>query len=225
MTSRKKEKLFLGMYKQKELDAIRKRRDLREILPLWHQMGMASIGEPEQEEEKVFGPLKELILKKEKDQALQVLLQCYLAFFSPGFVPRKRDEEFQGIFSGESRIGSRNLFLRQGAWLIRSLFFQETAGVVSILPCLPRTFVCGRMIHLETQDRKAVFHMEWTKHKLRRLCIEAKQEMVDLVLDFPAEVKTYRMKSFWKDQGEVLFRGKSLCLQAGRKYFFDLFQK
>jgi hypothetical protein len=216
-----KERLFLGVSKQKEWGSIRKRRDLKEILPLWHRSGL--IAPCKEIKNKWACLLKQAITKKQSEEASDLLLQTYLAHFSEGLVPRKRDEEFQGIGFLEEQISSAYHLLAEGSFLIRSLFFQETEESISILPCLPREFVSGKMIHIQAKNG-STFHLEWTKHKLRRMCIKS-MDSSSLKLCFPKEIQSYRKKTSLKDPGKILGRDDLIEVSKGETVWLDLFQK
>ena len=111
------ERLFLGSSKKKEMDLIRRRRDLREVFPLWYLLGAITPAK----EEKPFSILEEAIANKEKQRVHDLFLHTYLAHFSSGLVPRKEDEERQGLLS---LTEITNSLLQKGSSCILSLFFQ-----------------------------------------------------------------------------------------------------
>ena len=211
------ERLFLGLSKKKECDFIRRRRDLREILPLWYTLGAITPST----ETRDFAFLTQAIEKKEKKIVHDFFLEAYLAHFSEGFVPRDKDEERQGLFS---LTGFSKCLLQQGASFIRSLFFQEKEDGFYILPCLLSLFVSGKMVNLKAESG-CVFDLEWTKHRLRKMFISVEKDQM-LKLHFPSDVESFRLKTFFKDRGK-LFSGKGteIIVKAGDKLWFDLFQK
>jgi hypothetical protein len=211
------ERLFLGSSKKMESEAIRRRKDLREIFPLWHRLGSMTPSI----EEGTFSPLEEAIKKKDKQTIYNLFLHAYLAHFSSGFVPRNEDEERQGLSSLEE---FSNSLVAKGASYIRSLFFQEKEDGFHILPCLLTLFVCGKFIHLNTRSG-CTFNIEWTKHRLRRMSIFIHKDQT-LKLHFPSEIKCFRIKTSIKDRGrDYLAKGFELPVLSGDRIYFDVFQK
>ncbi len=212
------EKLFLGLSKQKEWERMRDRKDLREILPLWHALGNTI---PEEEGEKTFFPaLEEAIAKQEKQKVYDLLLLSYLVHFSAGLFPRREDAEKQGI---PPLVESTKNLLSQGAKKIRSLFFQEQEEGWYFLPCLPSQFVCGKMTDIQTKNGSRI-DLEWTKHRLRKMRIRVEQEQ-EICLYFPKEIKSFRMKRSFRDRGQIVsVPGSSFIVPEG-EVWLDLFQK
>jgi hypothetical protein len=211
------ERLFLGSSKKKDLALIRLRKDLREVFPLWYFLGKITPSK----EEKPFSILKEAIASKDKKKAQDLFLHAYLAHFSSGLVPRKEDEERQGLLSLTEIASS---LLQAGSSCIRSLFFQEKEDAFHILPCLIPLFVCGKMIWIKTESG-CLIDMEWTKHRLRRMCIRVEKDQI-LKLYFPSDVESFRVKMSSKDGGRILAgKGSQIPVKAGALLWFDLFQK
>ncbi|MBS0627358.1 MAG: hypothetical protein JSS09_04020, partial [Verrucomicrobia bacterium] len=218
------ERLFLGNTKQKDMDLMRRRRDLSEVLPFWFFLGQMT---PEMIEE--TGEMTHLLVQiafkiENKDKSVDLLLlSTYLAGFSSGFVPRAQDEEFQGIVSIEEKKGlSAVPLLVKGAFLIRSLFFQEKMGVYHILPCLPSRFPAGKMIGIKTSDG-SIINMEWTKHQVRRIFICPRKDG-EIGLTFPFGIKRYRVRKNLKDRGVVKQAGETLLVKNSEVLWLDRFQ-
>lgn len=216
--SSSEEKLFLGLDKQKEWERMRDRKDLREILPLWHALGNTISAK--KEEHPFFPALKEAIDKKERQKVYDLLLLTYLAHFSPGLFPRKEDTEKQGI---PPLVESAIDLLLQGSKIIRSLFFQEKQDGLHFLPCLPSQFVCGKMVHIQTQ-MGPILDLEWTKHRLRRvrILVEVEQE---ICLHFPSEIKTFRIRKSYKDRGQIVSVSAQAFTFSPGEIWLDLFQR
>lgn len=212
------EQLFLGLDKQKEWERMRDRKDLREILPLWHALGNTI--PREKEEHKFFPALKEAIDKKQRQKVYDLLLLTYLAHFSAGLFPRKEDTEKQGI---PPLVESAKDLLPQGSMIIRSLFFQEKEDGLHFLPCLPSQFVCGKMIHVQTQIGP-IIDLEWTKHRLRRVRILVKHEQ-EICLHFPSEIKTFRIRRSHKDRGQIVSASAQAFTFSPGEIWLDLFQR
>ncbi len=184
------EKLFLGISKKKECDLIRKRKDLREILPFWHALGKISPFHSEIDSGKLTS-IQQAIAQKQKNTIEDLFLHTYLSLFSEGLVPRKEDEEKQGFYFEE--FTSPYNLLRTGYFLIRSLFFAEEKEGFHILPCLLPRFVVGKLLHIKTSTG-CLIDMEWSKSRLRKMRIKVEKKQ-DLRLIFPKEIDGFRVKS------------------------------
>lgn len=222
-----KEELFLGNNKKRDWDQIRKRKDLSEILPLWHFLGQDYSDSLEAQEGPVVDLLKQVEKKIEvKDRSVfDAFLAIYLAGFSAGLVPRACDEEKQGIVPlfpclGEQKIPS---FLGRGASLIRFLFFKEKEDSFFVLPCLPTPCVFGKLLNLKTKNGCKV-DLEWSKREMRNMRISS-QNAKTLKLHFPSEVKEYRVRTSLKDKGYFIEKDEPLDINAGQTLFLDRFQK
>jgi hypothetical protein len=213
-----REKLFLGIDKQKEWEKMRDRKDLREILPLWHALG--SMIPSEKNTDRFFPVLQEAIKKKERQKVYDLLLLTYLAHFSAGLFPRKEDTEKQGI---PPLVDCANDLLSQGSRSIRSLFFQENEEGLHFLPCLPSQFVCGKMVHMQTKSG-LVIDMEWTKHRLRKMKIVVDEDQ-EVRLHFPAEVKSFRIRRSYKDRGNIVCASAEPFSFSKGTIWLDLFQR
>jgi hypothetical protein len=218
------ERLFLGSSKQKDVDAMRMRRNLSELLPVWFFIGQMT--PPLEEEKGEMTNLLDLIDEKiaDKDKSVDLLLlKTYLAGFSSGFVPRAHDDEFQGIIPEEkSRSLTALPLLSKGALLLRSLFFQEKEGVYHFLPCLPSKFPSGKMVGVKTEDGSTI-DIEWTKYQIRRICISIQKEG-ELQATFNFGIKRYRIRRGLKDKGRVLQVGETLKVRRGDVLWLDCFQ-
>lgn len=211
------EKLFLGSSKQKDMDLIRLRKDLREVFPLWYHLGAIT---PERETTSCL-KLEEAILKKDKKEIEALFYHTYLAHFSKGLVPRKEDTDKQGL--SPLMTFSENL-LFHGFTSIRSLFFQEKEDGFYLLPCLLPSFVCGKLIQVRSKNG-CVFDLEWTKGRLRRVCIHVEKDQ-EINLHLPKDIESFRLKTFFKDRGKVISSKEAkFPAKAGSLLWLDLFQK
>ncbi|MES2198906.1 MAG: hypothetical protein V4489_01895 [Chlamydiota bacterium] len=217
------EKLFLGNNKQKDVDGMRVRRDLSELLPFWFFLGGMT---PEVEEEKgEMTHLLDLIDEKieNRDKSVDTLfLSTYLAGLSSGFVPRAHDDEFQGIIPIETKALSALSILYRGSLSIRSLFFQEKEGIYHFLPCLPSQFPAGKMVGVKSLDGSTI-DIEWTKHMIRRIQISI-QKVGELNCTFNFGIKRYRVRRNLKDKGTILQVGETLKVRTGDTLWLDCFQ-
>lgn len=136
------ERLSLGSSKAQNWDYIRERKDLKEILPLWHKLaGYYSFQHP----------------------LPDAYLNLYLSYFNPYFVPREKDEEHHGIFK-DPLEKPFTLFSQKG---VRSFLIDEKKDEIII----KRTpFASGRIVNAHTSV--GLIHYEWTKNFPRRFIFE-----------------------------------------------------
>jgi hypothetical protein len=225
------ERLFLGVSKQPDWDLIRRRKDMKEILPFWHRIGLLSpsVDEKDGSPSAVLGLLnicEQKIQDRDKQGAYEALVHLFQVGFSQGLVPRLRDEEHQGILSSEMLDyveGNPLVLVKRGSSLIRSLFFQEKNGIYHILPCLPISFVFGRMVQLSTEKQNRI-DLEWSKKQLRRMkiCVHKDGE---LKFRWPSYVEQYRLRRSFQDKGRILEKIDSIQVKAGEELWLDRFQK
>lgn len=136
------ERLSLGSSKAQNWDYIRERKDLEEILPLWHKLaGYYPYSHPLPE----------------------AALNLYLSYFNPYFVPRSQDSEYHGLFK-DPLDDPFTLLSQKGT---RSFVLEERPDEILI----KRTsFPSGRLISAQTP--LGTIHYEWTKHFPRRFLFE-----------------------------------------------------
>lgn len=136
------ERLSLGSSKAQNWDYIRERKDLREILPLWHKLAS-------------YYPYQHTIPNH--------YLNLYLSYFNPYFVPREKDEEHHGIYK-DPLEKPYTLFSQKG---VRSFLIEEKKDEIII----KRTpFTSGRIINAQTSV--GTIHYEWTKNFPRQFIFE-----------------------------------------------------
>ena len=186
--SETKERLSLGEHKAQVWEDVKRRLDFKEIFPHWFALSQCVPGGS------ISHPLLEacrlMIANRERVKLLEAFESFFLAAFEGVLVPRLVDTEYQGILPQEEIKGSPLPLLTEGGKLIRSLFFQEDQGVLSLLPCLPPEFHCGRMLGVKS-SRGDSFDMEWTKKTLRKVRVVSAGEMT---IKLPKGIVSCRMK-------------------------------
>jgi hypothetical protein len=221
------ERLSLGMHKAQEWPAIRNRLNLKELIPVWLQLARLV----PQETSSVLrtgnflllDAVKERIAKGARAELLDSLQSFFLSAFSGVFVPRLRDDEHQGLMDVadvDERAASLPL-LTESAQLIRSLFYRECGErQVSLLPCLPAAFHCGRMIHIESSLFESL-DFEWTKGALRRVQFATAFDG-ELILQFPKGITACRKRG--KESVAVSKEGRaSFTVTQGQSVKLDRF--
>lgn len=237
------ELLFLGMHKKLDIDLMKRRHDLKELLPLWLRLGQITPKLSFDENGLTEGNLKLLqeleraVLEKEKKKAEELLLMIFKTAFKGLFVPRLFDEQYQGILKSDDFAKGFNmqnqpdsnkindpiaasLLLSYGADLIRSLFFQEKENNFYILPV--SSIFSGRFVNLETQF--GLLQIEWTKKLLKKMILKA-TKTVRLHLHLQRKISSFRMRLDKKSKGKVFECETPLLIEEGKIYLFDRFQK
>lgn len=141
-----KERLALGNNKKQDIDAIRSRQDLAEILPIWHKISGFY-------PEKPFSALLDL----------QIMSSTFFREFSGIFCPDS-DPYHLNIAKAISQPFS------YGPSLIRSLFLESEGSCLHFLPKM--LFPFGKMTDISVEGI-GVISFEWSKKKLRRLEIQS----------------------------------------------------
>lgn len=219
------ERLSLGSHKKQEWEGIRKRLDFREIFPLWFRLGsLLKLPKREEEDKGIFTLIagcREAILAHQPEKILPAFHKLFLAGFQDLMVPRLQDEEFQGILPHNTPLpeSSPLYLLREGADLIRSLFFLSSGSEVALLPNLPPEFFAGRMTNLACPPYGEL-DIEWTKKEIRTLEFRATLDG-ELHLHFPSSMKNYRLRSSKRERGKRRSCGDPLEIKSGCRYLLD----
>lgn len=228
------ERLSLGVTKAQQWEKMKQRQELTELLPLWVRMGQRVPSQEEFPHEKtgmfaLLNACRQVIERREKTKIVETFRQFFLAAFEGVFVPRAEDTEFQGIVKnqeGEATLKLPLALLKESAALLRSLLFQEGEQSISLLPCLPPEFHCGRGIHIKTSFGVLV-DFEWTKKSLRRVRLYSDSPQAFKVI-LPRGTRGYtscRLK--WgkeKSQVKVENGSFSVDLLPRQEMWLDLFQ-
>ncbi len=142
------ERLFLGSTKKQEIEAVKRRGLLEEILPFWFQFGYIL---------PYSGP--EVCLHTPSS-----LLENFEAGFSGFLIPEPSQFKLFGI---KEPLSDNPIEQLAGiARAIRSIFVKETDNAVEILPGLFPQLKSGKFTGI--QLRLGTLSIEWTKGKLRR---------------------------------------------------------
>ena len=193
------ERLSLGSNKALDWDLVWRRMDLAEILPVIFGLG---------QKVPATGTLEEG--KWDFDRFCRVAFKQIL-------VPRASDDQHQGISQEEKNILA---ILPEAARKIRSLFFREEGRRLVLLgDC---KFPAGRMTHVQAESVGEI-DFEWTKKRLRRLCLRAKKSG-EIFLDMPREIQSFRVRKSMQGRGKVQEASDLLFVEAGTTYYLDRFQ-
>ncbi len=220
------ERLSLGTSKTLDWEYVCRRRDLREILPVWFYLGQM-VSSKESTRVGAAALLKEC----EKMEVASHYLKFFLVGFHGLLTPRLRDVDYQGIIpeisctekSCEGEEGSPLTILSEGAGLIRSLFFKEINQEWAILPLLPPEFHSGRLVNVRTHQGDKI-DLEWSKKTLRRLLIHPQQSR-KVFLRLQKKLTSYRFRTSLKEKGIRQNSDQPLFLVSGQTLFLDRFEK
>lgn len=223
------ERLSFGVHKKQEWEQIRKRRDFQEIFPLWFRLGrLLKLPPREREEGGMFSLLqgcREAIESHRPETIFPAFEKLFLAGFEGMFVPRLKDEEFQGILPPPlSDVQSSPLYLLQeGAQLIRSLFVSSLERGVALLPHLPPECFAGRFCQVCCSPYGEL-DLEWSKKQIRSLVFRARISG-EITFQFPPSLHHFRVRLNRRDRGKVYTCGETLEIKLGSHYLLDQFQK
>lgn len=225
------ELLSLGMHKKLDYELLKRRADLKELLPLWFRLGQiipqksfVAIGTL-----LLLKALEKAVKDKQKNEVKTLLSRIFKTGFEGLFLPRLFDDQHQGLVGNKADFDKTankkvsevsSVLLSEGAKLIRALFFQEDKGLWKILPV--STFFAGRFINLKTD--LGILQIEWTKKLLKKMILKADKKG-ELKLSLQRELSTFRLRTSLKEKGKVFDKSDTLKVEAGKLYFFDHFQK
>lgn len=211
MARRPLERLSLGSHKKLDWELVSRRKEMQEILPIWHHLGQMV---PKVQAQKVgsaslLKPYDKMVVEKE-------LLKLFLVGFEKMMVPRLCDTDHQGIIEPGEFSSSPLILLTEGAELIRSLLFQETASGFSFLPRLAPSWHAGSFSNLQTAAGDRIDFI-WSKKLLREVVIyPGASRNVIFTLQ--------KLTSFRLNRKERLRSDQPLELHKGQKIYLDRFE-
>ena len=222
------EHLSLGCHKAQDVDLMRRRLELSELLPFWFRIGQLTPPTACPYEEgtlTLLGLIENELEESDKLHIAKPFLELFVAGFSDVFVPRLIDEQHQGVVpqikvlkSGMSPL----TLLTEGAGLIRSLFFQQKDDEIALLPCMPPELHAGRLVNIHASDMFTC-DIEWSKKSLRRVVIRPLKN-ISITLRLQKSIKTYRVRTSPRAKGETVAAKDSLILERGKPLFLDHFE-
>lgn len=194
------ERLSLGMHKAQDWDLVRRRLDCKEIFPHWLRLSQLSPAQISPTEPignfSLLDVCRKKIEQRDKEGILEAFEHLFLAAFSGVLVPRSTDTDHQGIASNAEEYSQGTCplpLLTESGKLIRSLFFRENEGILSLLPCLPTPFHSGRMVGIRIASN-TLLSLEWSKKALRRVIIEP-GSTEEIQLQLPKGTRSFRVIS------------------------------
>lgn len=204
------ERLSLGSHKAQDWDLVLRRFDLKEILPVLFGLGQKIPEIPSQTLEGI-----EHLLRADQ------LENFCRAAFSKILIPTLKDEQHLGLVGNKSLTGDPCFLLQAAFKFIRSLFFVQDERRLSFLPST--IFPEGRLIGLQVLGVGEI-DLEWASRRIRRMIIRAFSSG-EVVLILQREIKGFRLRCGSSSKGKKQSSCEPLCLEAGKTYFLDNFQK
>jgi hypothetical protein len=195
------ERLSLGNWKAQDWDLVRRRNDVREIVPPLFLLGQktpATASLPE-------GTVGLL------DGKMDVFFR---AAFSGVFVPHLHDPLHQGLYPVGDGSGDAMAILGLAYQKIRTQLIEEKENAIRILPGIAE-YPVGRARLLSSVG---CIHLEWSQGIIRRMNIEPVVNCV-VAFAFQKEVASYRIC------GQRVQKGTTVALAAGTPVLLDRFQK
>jgi hypothetical protein len=213
-------RLLLGCNKARQWDRISASPEMSEVLPLWYEFGSGG-GVADEPSSTLFGAVVKAIHAKDTPAVFPAYEVLFRAGVEGMFAPKKTDDCFLGYDMPIWPDGMELTAVHDHVCAtIRSLFFTEEGAVVTLLPCLPRECVAGRLLH-ERLSTGHTINIEWRKGVLRRVLLRAAH---DGVLTFKAALRTGSIRSLRTPgrKKQVLF-GEPIEVRQGENYLLDNF--
>lgn len=221
------ERLSLGSHKSQDWQMVLRRRDLKEIFPIWLKLAQ-QLPEvqthPLQGTAELLEACRQAKVSAPADKILLAFHHLAAAGFEGILSPRLTDTDYQGFHFkplAANSLLSPLLLLQEGARIIRSLLVEDTEKGIAVLQALPSEFHCGRFLHVRVDG--GILDLEWSKKFIRRMVFTAEKDAL-LVLRFQKNVKRYRVREENRTQGKFQLSHEPLNVLKGRVYFFDRFE-
>ena len=169
-------RLLLGWNKAQNWDRICTTAAMEEVLPLWYQLSPARSETAIEPSSTLIGQIIEAIQKQDSHAVLSAFATFFRVAIHDFFVPKRKDDLFLGysnpLLPDDMSIVQVHPLI---CCLIRSMFLQEEGNIVTILPCLPKEFIAGRLLH-ETLTSGHHIDLEWRKGCIRRILVHATRD-------------------------------------------------
>lgn len=220
--------LSLGSHKQLDVDLIRRKRDLLTLFPIWFKLGaLLKLPARSGDDRGMFSLLAECRAARDShhpETIISTFEKLMLAGFEAFLVPRAKDAQMQGILPLGTPINDDSplYLLTESAALIRALFILTEDKEISLLPNCPPEFFAGRMTGVVASY--GTLDLEWSKKTIRQLHFRAHTDG-ELLMRFPTQMVSCRLRMHPNDKGRLFTCGDSLAIKSGSLYLWDRFQK
>jgi hypothetical protein len=217
---KERERLFLGVNKAQDVAMMWRRKDIKELLPFLYffSQSLPTLHEKELPKDSLFSRLD----GAPKQELEKKLLDCISCGFYSLFMPRLVDDFYLGYdVEAVATSGSPLVLFEKFFPRVRRLFFEEDGENLFILPKLPTSFHCGRLLDIQAQAGN--LSMEWSKGSIRRLrFVPRKDGLFAFKLD-PA-IRRFRLHGPGKHIG-FYSRGDKIAFSLGLEYELDRFER
>jgi len=228
--AKKIERLSLGSHKSQDWDLLHRRGDLKEILPLWLQLGQMTPSTHQSinalDSASLLGECFRVMVTRQHEELEQAFLNVFTAGFQGILSPRLHDEMHHGFalapFSSSPEKNPLQL-LKAGATLIKRLFLHRNGNRVEILPLLPPSLHCGRYIGIREKNF-GTLEIEWSKKVIRRLNY-LPEKSSEVAFIFHKGIKSFRLRHNKKDRGRICKVDEMLQCKQGKWIYLDNFTK
>ena len=224
------DRLSLGNHQAQDWEMIKRRFNLKELLPLVHRLGQLLPALPlTSSQEGTLALLEDChqsFSSKRPEQSEEKWKHFFLGCLSSLLVPQLEDVHYQGLVKIQPLTSleiSPLVILSEGSRLIRELFVQQEKDDLAILPHLLPSLPCGRLLNVPLADG-GLLSLEWTKKTIRRLILHVGGEDREFILKFHSSVRHYRLRQNDKEKGERKSCRSSLILKKNCRYLLDNFQ-
>ena len=204
------ERLSLGSHKKQDWDMVRRRLDVKMLLPALLYLAQHV---PAAAAKASFFPEK-------KEDAARQLASFFKAHCTNILVPRLKDEEHQGLLFSELEkdLEPCSLLYEAALWG-RSLFIESREQHIHLLPHLPREFDCGRFLNVSVSPWGRL-DMEWASSCLRKIVFRSTADG-ELFFDWPNKQDAFRVRVQRFEKGRYQKTTEPFMVKAGTTYFLD----
>jgi hypothetical protein len=214
--------ISFGSYKAQDVDLVRRRSDLKEVLPLIlsfaERVPISRSYAASQGCYELLPLLNKNLDGKELDRVLKII---YHAAFEGILVPRSNDTDYQGLVESISQ-DSPLPFLISFKELVLQLLVRFEGGHLFLLPQLPHSLDAGKIVGCTVPF--GFIDMEWSKRRLKSFILTA-TETRSLHLSCSQGLKGYRLRTKEDHKGKTKLVTDEVFIVEGKKYFFDKFTK
>lgn len=218
------EYLSFGIFKKQELFFIKRREDIKEILPILFLCSQFYLDNEAKypKESSLLEKLEDKILKKDKKNLEEIFLSIIKAHFFGAFVPTLNDFFYQNIIEDVKTNASVFFILQQLFKSIKSMLVFEKEDEVDILPCLLPVFHHGKAVNLKLSF--GLIDIEFSKKLLKKVILKPTTEVKKKVV-IQKKLFQFRLRTSKKDRGRIYKNNDVISFEKGKVYFFDRFQK
>ncbi len=221
------ERLSLGSHRAQEWEKISNRADLTELLPLLFHLGqMIALSDNSHSSESSLLGICQVLLKERNGSDLETALKDLLKAGMQGLLSPTNEDQYGFGYSLPPLLAPQPplLLLTQLRSLIRQMFLDFHSDQLDILPCVPPSLHCGRLLGVELPNHIGQVDLEWSKKQIRRMVINVKTDHT-ITLEPGQRIGRCRLHTMPEGYVTPLENAPfSLILQAGKCYYLDRFE-